>query len=76
MAKLLIFNFDGTDNGPVDAIQTKKFFGAIEDSSITNVLKIHLLLGGTLQKKPGSTLLKSGSRSFYYNGIGTYGNFF
>ena len=76
MAKLLIFNFDGTDNEPADAIQDKNFFGSVEDSSITNVLKIHLLLGGTLQNKTGNTLLKRGSRSFYYNGIGTYGNFF
>ena len=76
MAKLLIFNFDGTDNEPADAIQDKNFFGSVEDSSITNVLKIHLLLGGTLQKKTGNTLLKGGSRSFYYNGVGTYGNFF
>ncbi|MFT7138957.1 MAG: hypothetical protein ACJAYE_001701 [Candidatus Azotimanducaceae bacterium] len=76
MAKLLIFNFDGTDNEPADAIQDKNFFGSIEDSSITNVLKIHLLLGGTLQNKTGNTQLKKGTRTFYYNGVGTYGNFF
>lgn len=76
MAKILFFNFDGTDNEPADAIQNKNFFGSIEDSSITNVLKIHLLLGGTLRNKTGNTSLKGGSRTFYYNGIGTYGNFF
>lgn len=76
VTKILFFNFDGTDNEPADAIQNKNFFGSIEDSSITNVLKIHLLLGGTLQKKTGNTPLKGGSRTFYYNGVGTYGNFF
>lgn len=76
MTKVLFFNFDGTDNEPADAIQDRNFFGSIEDSSITNVLKIHLLLGGTLRKKTGNTSIKGGSRTFYYNGIGTYGNFF
>jgi hypothetical protein len=76
MAKVLFFNFDGTDNEPADAMQDKNFLGATEDSSITNVLKFHLLLGGNLQKKTGDTRLSNGSRSFYYNGVGTYGNFF
>ena len=76
MAKVLFFNFDGTDNEPADAVQDKNFLGIAEDDSITNVLKFHLLLGGTLQQKTGHTLLPSGSRTFYYNGVGTYGNFF
>ena len=76
MPKILFFNFDGTDNEPADAMQDKNFIGTTEDSSITNVLKFHLLLGGTLQEKTGNTELPNGSRSFYYNGIGTYGNFF
>jgi hypothetical protein len=33
-------------------------------------------LGGNLKEKNGNTLLENGSRSFYYNGVGTYGNFF
>jgi hypothetical protein len=76
MAKILFFNFDGTDNEPKDAMQEKNYLGTTEDNSITNILKFHLLLGGNLQKKTGNTLLENGSRSFYYNGIGTYGNYF
>ncbi len=74
MAKLLIFNFDGTNNEPEDAQQEEKKSGEIEDASITNILKFHLLLGGNLKEE--NTPLKNGSRSFYYNGVGTYGNFF
>ena len=29
-----------------------------------------------MQKKTGNTRLANGSRTFYYNGVGTYGNFF
>jgi len=76
MAKILFFNFDGTDNEPADAMQDKNLLGITEDNSLTNILKFHLLLGGNLQQKTGNTLLASGSRSFYYNGVGTYGNYF
>ena len=76
MPKTLFFNFDGTDNEPADAMQRKNFLGTTEDNSITNILKFHLLLGGNLQEKTGNTPLDNGSRSFYYNGVGTYGNYF
>ncbi len=76
MTKLLYFNFDGTDNEPADAIQDRRLSGREEDDNITNVLKFHLLLGGTLQEENGETELPGGSKTFYYNGIGTYGNFF
>lgn len=76
MARILFFNFDGTDNEPADAMQDKNYIGATEDNSITNVLKFHLLLGGTLCERTGNTLLPNGSRTFYYHGIGTYGNYF
>jgi hypothetical protein len=76
MSKVLFFNFDGTDNEPADAMQEKNFLGTTEDNSISNILKFHLLLGGNLQQKTGNTQLSNGSRTFYYNGIGTYGNFF
>ena len=76
MAKILYFNFDGTDNEPADAMQERNFLGTTEDSSITNILKFHLLLGGNLRQKTGNTELPNGSRTFYYNGIGTYGNYF
>lgn len=76
MSKVLFFNFDGTDNEPADAMQDKNFLGVTEDCSVTNILKFHLLLGGNLREKTGDSRLKNGSRSFYYNGVGTYGNFF
>ncbi len=75
MGKVLIFNFDGTGNEPEDAHQKEKKSGEIEDDGITNILKLHLLLGGSL-KKDGKTKLTGGNQSFYYNGVGTYGNFF
>ncbi len=75
MAKVLIFNFDGTNNEPEDAEQEIKGGGEIEDESITNILKFHLLLGGDL-KKGVNTPLANGNRTFYYNGVGTYGNIF
>ncbi len=74
MPKVLIFNFDGTDNEPEDAVQELKKSGEIEDEGITNILKFHLLLGGDL--KDNDTVLANGSRCFYYNGVGTYGNYF
>ncbi len=74
MRKVLIFNFDGTDNEPKDADQHVNRRGEIEDDGITNILKFHLLLGGHL--KGGGTQLPGGHVCFYYNGVGTYGNFF
>lgn len=77
MAKILFFNFDGTDNEPADAMQETKIFGRTEDDSITNILKFHLMLGGDLKNEEnGETALPNGSYTFYYHGIGTYGNFF
>jgi hypothetical protein len=74
MTKVLFFNFDGTGNEPEDAVQDVNRSGEIEDDSITNILKFHLLLGGDL--KIENTPMENGSRSLYYNGVGTYGNFF
>lgn len=64
--KTLTFSFDGTGNEPGDAGR----FDA--DESISNVLKLHILLGGGVE--PGaaiSTQAGTEQRSFYYNGIGT-----
>jgi len=61
MAKILFFNFDGTDNEPADAMQERNFLDTTEDNSITNILKFHLLLGGNLREKTGNTLLPGGS---------------
>lgn len=65
-AKTLVFSFDGTGNEPSDA-------GAfMEDESITNVLKLHLLLGGGMDAD-GAVLGDGAGKqlAFYYNGIGT-----
>ncbi len=64
--KTVIFSFDGTGNEPSDAGEF------VEDESITNVLKLHLLLGGTM--RDNGLVLGDGEGkqfAFYYNGIGT-----
>ncbi|RBO85727.1 T6SS phospholipase effector Tle1-like catalytic domain-containing protein [Marinomonas aquiplantarum] len=70
---ILFFHFDGTDNSPKDAYSSEQSI-----SSITNVLKSHLLLGGHIKHhtthKRDTTLIHSCHRSFYYPGIGTYGH--
>lgn len=67
MAKTLVFNFDGTGNEPSDAGEFA------QDESISNVLKLHVLMGGGLES--GETGVKTpdgeDQRAFYYNGIGT-----
>lgn len=65
---VLFFHFDGTGNGPQDAFSDDN-----SDQSITNVLKSHLLLGGSLESDSGRLSYDSPNRSFYYAGIGTYG---
>ena len=64
--KTLAFCFDGTSNDPGDA------GGFKEDESITNVLKLHILMGGGLEddRSPTKTPSGNGQRTFYYNGIG------
>lgn len=64
--KAIVSNFDGTGNHPADAGD------CVEDESFTNVLKLHLLLGGGLGEDgtcvgPGT----EAQRAFRYNGIGT-----
>ena len=67
MARTLVFNFDGTGNEPSDAGEFA------QDESISNVLKLHVLMGGGLES--GETSVETpdgdGQRAFYYNGIGT-----
>ena len=69
----MIFNFDGTSNEPEDAVQRVDRKGAIDDDNITSILKFHFLFGGDLKKE---STVKDGQISFYYSGVGTYGNFF
>ena len=69
--KTLIFNFDGTGSEPRDAEQfSSEHFK--EDASISNILKLHLLLGGKLEDPPITP--QSNQLSFYYQGIGTKGS--
>jgi len=76
MSRLLVFNFDGTGNEPQDAVQEKNS-EQLSDESISNILKLHLMLGGNLfSEGPQRGLCKQSSirHCFYYQGIGTYGN--
>jgi uncharacterized protein (DUF2235 family) len=63
----LIFCFDGTCNDPEDS---GDFF---EDSSISNVLKIHAFLGGRLSPMNEKNPKTRGQRSYYFSGVGTRG---
>ncbi|MCG8438601.1 MAG: DUF2235 domain-containing protein, partial [Pseudomonadales bacterium] len=74
MKKKIILCFDGTCNEPADAEQESTLFGfgELEDSSITNVLKLHLMLGGDL--RDGSAFGADGQICRYYSGVGTYGS--
>lgn len=69
--KKIILCFDGTGNEPKDADQDDTWFGfgGPEDDSISNVLKLHLMLGGDLQGRRAI----DDQFSFYYSGVGTYG---
>lgn len=69
MSQKLFFCFDGTGNEPDDSMEDRSLL-SIEDSGITNVLKLHLLLGGDL--KDGQHV--PNQRSFYFSGIGTRGS--
>lgn len=66
--KKLIFCFDGTCNSPQDS---DDFF---EDSSISNILKLHVFFGGKLNPMNGENKALSDQHSFYYSGVGTRGS--
>jgi hypothetical protein len=66
--KKLIFCFDGTCNSPEDSAD---FF---EDTSISNILKLHAFFGGKLNPKNGANSKVKGQHTFYYSGVGTRGN--
>jgi len=65
MARTLIFCFDGTANDPEQAND--------RNDSITNVLKLHLMLKGDLRQE---VTVNASQMSFYFPGVGTYGGFF
>ncbi len=66
-ARTLVFSFDGTGNEPGDASGFK------QDESISNVLKLHVLMGGGMEEDRSETLTPAGQpqETLYYNGIGT-----
>ena len=65
--KTLVFSFDGTGNEPSQANEFK------QDESITNVLKLHVMMGGCMEagKSAMGTAGGSDQKTYYYNGIGT-----
>ena len=77
MSAFLIFNFDGTGNEPEDAKQDNKYKAKQEDDNISNVLKLHLMMGGNLFNNGelyGNSTLRTIDHCFYYQGVGTYGS--
>ena len=68
--KTLVFNFDGTGNEPSDAGKFE------EDESISNIMKLHVLMGGGFTQDTSSTETPEGceQKTYYYNGIGTREN--
>ena len=64
--KKFIFCFDGTCNEPSDSMDYAV------DLSISNILKLHAYFGGSLTNSPHND--EYGQHSFYYSGVGTYGN--
>lgn len=67
--KKLIFSFDGTGNSP-DANLSKS------GDCITNILKLHILWGGSLGSPSVNHPKRPNQRSFYYKGPGTRGGKF
>lgn len=64
----LIFCFDGTYNDPSDV---KDY---CRDGSITNIAKLHILFGGSFTPLNAESHQGLKQHSFYYSGVGTYGN--
>ena len=66
-ARTLVFSFDGTGNEPQDASGFK------HDESVSNILKLHVLMGGGLERDKTETCTGGGEpqETRYYNGIGT-----
>jgi uncharacterized protein (DUF2235 family) len=65
-AERLLICIDGTKNDPNDAIEEYDKTGLLEDNDISNVLKLHILAGGSLDNKAATP----DQHSFYYVGVG------
>ncbi len=63
-----IFCFDRTCNSPKDS---DDFFA---DTSISNILKLHIFLGGKLSSVNTLNEDTPKQQSFYYSGVGTHGH--
>lgn len=70
--KRILICLDGTGNDPYDAVQEIGKKGQVEDDSISNVLKLHLLAGGRLDEVKSNP----SQVSLYYSGVGTRGTMF
>ena len=70
--KKILVCLDGTGNDPHDAIQKIDKKDQVEDDSISNVLKLHLLAGGRLDE----TRSNPSQLSLYYSGAETPGTIF
>lgn len=78
MEQLITIAFDGTGNEPSDGINGTLFETYTYDNSISNVLKLHLMLGGNLHhdERYSANDQSNIAHSFYYQGVGTYGSWF
>ena len=67
-SKTLVFSFDGTGNEPGNAGEFT------EDESISNILKLHVLMGGGIGRDHTKTVTpdRDPQETYYYNGIGTH----
>ena len=65
--KKIILCFDGTCKDPNDAKQKKNIKLELKDASISNIFKLHLLLGGGVSK--GEEHIK-GQKAFTIQGWG------
>ncbi|MGV2990407.1 phospholipase effector Tle1 domain-containing protein [Vibrio sp. E150_011] len=76
MTAFHVFSFDGTGNEPADAKQKVEGLVKQEDNNISNVLKLHLMMGGNLfleGEQYGKSQQNTINNCFYYQGVGTYG---
>ena len=69
---VIAFNFDGTGNEPLDSSSESEARG----ENISNILKLHFFMGGGLYggSRYGESARENVKASYYYQGIGTYGN--
>jgi hypothetical protein len=72
--KKILLCFDGTGNSPNqfgEAVDKGDALGNPTTQTITNVLKMHLLAGGSIDNQKGQHI--DGQHSIYSKGVGTYG---